>query len=128
MPKNKVSRKIPEKLRKFFIHEMRQKETWGNPGRPSGRPDNGQAWGIPGPRPGVVWGPPGPLLPPLPLTPFSLPKNTEHFLKLAFPLFVLAIFDLLAQPIFSAEIWSNCSLVCDPSDYPSRILFSGVFL
>jgi hypothetical protein len=37
-------------------------------------------------------------------------------------------FDLLAQPIFTAEIWSICSPVCDSFDCPSRILFSGVFL
>jgi hypothetical protein len=37
-------------------------------------------------------------------------------------------FDLLAQPIISAEIWSNCSLVCDSSAYPSRISFGEVFL
>jgi hypothetical protein len=37
-------------------------------------------------------------------------------------------FDLLAQPIIVAEIWSICSPVCDSSDCPSRILFSGVFL
>ena len=128
MHKNKVSRKIPEKLRKIFIREMRQKETWGDPGKPPGRPYKCQARGIPGPRPGVVWGPPGPLLPPLPLTPFSLPKKYRALLKLTFLLFLLAIFDLLAQPIFSAEIWSNCSLVCNSSVYPSRILSSKVFL
>ena len=128
MSKNKVSRKILEKLRKIFIREMRQKETWGDPGRPPGRPYTGQARGIPGPRPGVVWGPPGPLLPPLPLTHFSLLKNIEFLLKLAFQLVVLAIFDLFAQPIISAKIWSIYSLVCDSFNYPSRILFSGVFL
>jgi hypothetical protein len=37
-------------------------------------------------------------------------------------------FDLLAQPIISAEIWSNCSLVCDSSACPSRISFDEVFL
>jgi hypothetical protein len=37
-------------------------------------------------------------------------------------------FDLLAQPIISAEIWSNCSLVCDSSACPSRISFGKVFL
>ena len=37
-------------------------------------------------------------------------------------------FDLLAQPIFAAEIWGICSPVCDSSDDPSRILFGGVFL
>ena len=55
-------------------------------------------------------------------------KNTTPLLALEFLLFLLAIFDLLAQPIISAEIWSTCSPVCDSSDYPSRILFSGVFL
>jgi hypothetical protein len=37
-------------------------------------------------------------------------------------------FDLLAQPIIVAEIWSIYSPVCDSFDCPSRILFSGVFL
>jgi hypothetical protein len=37
-------------------------------------------------------------------------------------------FDLLAQPIISAEIWSNCSPVCDSSACPSRISFGKVFL
>jgi hypothetical protein len=49
-------------------------------------------------------------------------------LKPMFLLFLLAIFDLLAQPIFAAEIWRNCSPVCDSYGCPSRILFSGVFL
>ena len=47
---------------------------------------------------------------------------------LEFLLFLLAIFDLLAQPIIFAEIWSICSSVCDSSACPSRILFSEVFL
>jgi hypothetical protein len=38
------------------------------------------------------------------------------------------IFDLLAQLIFAAEIWSICSPVRDSFDCPSRILFRGVFL
>jgi hypothetical protein len=37
-------------------------------------------------------------------------------------------FDLLAQPIISAEIWSNCSPVCDSSTCSSRISFGEVFL
>jgi hypothetical protein len=37
-------------------------------------------------------------------------------------------FNLVSQPIFAAEIWSNCSPVCDSFDYAIRILFSGVFL
>ena len=45
-----------------------------------------------------------------------------------FLLHVLVIFDLLAQPIFAPEIWGICSPLCDSSVYPSRILFSGVFL
>ena len=38
------------------------------------------------------------------------------------------IFDLLAQPIFVAEIWGIHSPVCDSSDYPSRILFGGLYV
>jgi hypothetical protein len=38
------------------------------------------------------------------------------------------IFDLLAKPIFAAEIWSVYSPVYDSLDCPSRILFSEVFL
>jgi hypothetical protein len=55
-------------------------------------------------------------------------KNTAPLLKFVFLLFLLAIFDLLAQPIFAAKIWSFCSPTCDSSDCPSRILFSEVFL
>jgi hypothetical protein len=62
------------------------------------------------------------------LTSFSLPKYLHTQLKPMFLLFFLAIFDLLAQPIFVAEIWSICSPVCDSFDCPIRILFSGVFL
>jgi hypothetical protein len=40
----------------------------------------------------------------------------------------LRFFDLLTQPIISAEIWSNCSPVCDSSACPSRISFGKVFL
>jgi hypothetical protein len=43
-------------------------------------------------------------------------------------MFLLTIFNLLAQPIFAAEIWCICSPVCDSSDCPGRILFSGVYL
>ena len=54
--------------------------------------------------------------------------NTISLLKLVFLLFLPAIFDLLAQPIFAAEIWGICSPVCDSSVYPIGILFSEVFL
>jgi hypothetical protein len=37
-------------------------------------------------------------------------------------------FDLLAQPIIFAEIWSICSPVCDSSACLSRISFGKVFL
>ncbi len=37
-------------------------------------------------------------------------------------------FDLLAQPICAAEIWSICSPVCDSSACPSRFVFSGLYL
>ena len=51
-------------------------------------------------------------------------KTHHHCSNPSFLLFLLEIFDLLAQPIFAAEIWSICSPVCDSSDYPNRILFS----
>ena len=73
------------------------------------------------PRPVLVWGPPGPPLTHLSLTPFSLPTIHTTIAQTR----VLAA---LAQPIFAAEIWINCSPVCDSSDYPNRILFSGVSL
>src|SRR4051812_29727672 len=102
---------------------MRQEETWGNLGRHLGRPYNVQARGIPGPRLGVVWAPLAPLF--LLFHSFlSLSrKNMNTSLALAFSLFLLAIFDLLYQPIISTEISSDCSVVCDSSDYPSRIFF-----
>ena len=59
---------------------------------------------------------------------FFLPKNTKLLFEHQFLLLELAIFDLLAQPIIFADIWSIYSLVCDSSDYPSRIVFSGLFL
>jgi hypothetical protein len=77
---------------------------------------------------GMVWAPLAlhlPLYQPL----HSLyQKISTPLLKPVFLLFLLAIFDLLAQPIFAAEIWSICSPVSDSFDCPSRILFNGVFL
>ena len=81
-----------------------------------------------GPRRGMVWGPPGPPLTHLPLISFSHPTHTPPLFKLVFLLLLLEFFDLLAQPIFVAEIWTICSPVCDSSMYPSRILFSRVYL
>jgi hypothetical protein len=77
----------------------------------------------------ALCGPPGPPLILPPAISLSLSrKNTTPLLKPMFLLSLLVIFDLLAQPIFAAEIWSICSPVCDSFDCPSRILFSGVFL
>jgi hypothetical protein len=77
----------------------------------------------------VAWcGPPGPPLILPPATSLSPTKNSTPLLKPMFLLFSLTIFNLLAQPIFAAEIWSICSPVYDSFDCPSRILFSGVFL
>jgi hypothetical protein len=55
----------------------------------------------------------------LPLHPalHSLSRNiSTPPLKPVFLLFFLAIFNILAQPLFAAEIWSICSLVCDSFD------------
>jgi hypothetical protein len=105
---------------------MGQRSTWNNPGGPTMPPHHLVARPMPGRA--VAWcGPPGSPLTSPPATPHSLPKNTTPLLKPVFLRFLLAIFDLLAQPIFAAEILSICSPVCDSSDCPSRILFSGVF-
>jgi hypothetical protein len=80
------------------------------------------------PRRGMVWGPLAlHLFFHLPLHSLSR-KNTISLLKPVFLLFLLTMFDLLAQPIFAAEIWSIYSLVCDSFDCLIIILFSGVFL
>ena len=63
----------------------------------------------------------------LPLLPLARPK-TFPSKKLMFLLPIFVDFDLLAQPIFAAEIWSVCSSVCDSSFHPSGILFSGLYL
>ena len=112
----------------MFMHKMGQRGTWGNPGGPTMPPHHVVARPHARPRQGMVWGPLAlPLLLHLPLHNLSRP-NTPPLLKLVFLLFLPAIFDLLAQPIFAAEIWGICSPLCDSSDYPSRILFSVVFL
>jgi hypothetical protein len=107
---------------------MGQRGTWDTPGGPTMPPHHMVARAKARPRRGMVWAP-------WPSTYFStghstlsLAKNTTPLLKPVFLLFLFTIFDLLAQPIFAAEIWSICSLVCDSSDCLSRILFSGVFL
>ena len=92
---------------------------WG--GDPWAWPSLGRAWVAPGAHqaPHMVS-----FLPIL-----SLPWHfTPPLPKLAFLLFLLKIFDLLAQPIFSAEIWIVCSPVCDSSDYPIKILNGFVYL
>jgi hypothetical protein len=112
----------------MFTLKMGQRGTWGNPGGPTMPPHHVVAQATPGRA--VAWcGAPLALhlFIHLPLHSLSRP-NTPPLLKLVFLLFLLAIFDLLAQPIFAAEIWGICSPVCDSSEYPSRILFSGVFL
>ena len=60
---------------------------------------------------------------------FSLPSKLQ-FIAQNHVLAVLALdfFDLLAQAIFLAEIWSICSLVCDSSPCPSRFVFSGLYI
>ena len=127
------SRKIKflEKSRKVYIRSFCIKRGREPPGMTQGghhatSPWLGTACSLGAPKHGE-----GPLalhlLSHLPQPPLPR-RNTSTLLKPEFLLFFLAIFDLLVQPTFSAEIWGNCSLVCDSSDDPSRILFSGVFL
>jgi hypothetical protein len=124
---NKVSRKILENCFKIFTSKLGQRGTWDTPGRPTMPPHHMVAWAKSRPRHGMVWPLALHLFFHLPLHSLSQ-KNSTPLLKPMFLLFLLTIFDLLAQPIFAAEIWSICSLVCDSFDCPSRILFNGVFL
>ena len=82
----------------------------------------------PWPHLGGTWGPPGPhmvsFLPILSLSRLFTPPLP----KPVFLLFLLEIFDLLAQPIISAEIWIICSLVCDSSVCPIKNLNGLVYL
>jgi hypothetical protein len=107
---------------------MGQRGTWDTPRGPTMPPHHMVARSRPGRA--VAWcGAPLALDLFFHLPFLSLPReNTTPLLKPMFFLFLLAIFDLLAQPTFAAEIWSICSPVCDSSSCPSRILFSGVFL
>ena len=93
----------------------------------AGTPPSGTTF--PGWRHALVWATPSPPLTLSPTTFFSLPSKLQ-FIALNRVLVVLALdfFDLLAQPIFLAEIWSNCSLVCDSSPCPSRFVFSGLYV
>jgi hypothetical protein len=107
---------------------MGQRGTWNNPGGPTMPPHHLVARARPG-RASAWCGAPWPSTYSSTChSTVSPKKNTTPFLRFVFLLFLLAIFDLLAHPIFAAEIWSICSLVCDSFDCPSRILFSGVFL
>jgi hypothetical protein len=110
------------------MSNLRQRGTWDTLGGPTMPPHHMVVRAKARSRHGMVWAPLAlhlPLYQPL----HSLSRKTStSLLKPMFLLFLFAIFDLLAQPIFVAEIWSICSLVCDSFDCPSRILFSGVFL
>jgi hypothetical protein len=109
------------------MSKMGQRGTWHTSGGPTMPSHQMVVW----PSLAAPWhgeGPPGPPLTSPPSL-HSLSRNiSTPQLKPVFLLFFLAIFNLLAQPIFVAEIWSICSPVCDSFDCPIRILFSGVFL
>ena len=77
----------------------------------------------------MAWDPPGPLGGKLAPLSFFLPaKLDQKLFSRVLAVLELGIFDLFAQPISAAETWLICSLVCDSSVYPSRILFDVVFL
>ena len=128
MPKKKCL----EKFQKIHIKFLREKRGRGVPGKYQGVPPGRHTtwW------PGLPWVAPcpsvgHPRLPPTlsPATFFSLLSKLQ-FIAQNRVLSVLSLnfFDLLAQPIFLAEIWSICSLVCDSSPCPSRFVFSGLYL
>jgi hypothetical protein len=110
------------------MSKMGQRGTWDTPGGPTMPPHHMVAR----PKPGraVAWfGAPLALYLPLHLHFTLSPEISQHHSSNPCSCCSSSrFFDLLAQPIFAAEIWSICSLVCDTFDCPSRILFSGVFL
>src|SRR4051812_32409000 len=55
-------------------------------------------------------------------------ETPENLLKLEFLLFLLTIFDLLVQPISSADFWRVCSLVCASSTCPIRFVIGRLYL
>ena len=129
MPRNKNSQNFKKIMSKFLFF-------WGDPGRtrewlggPTGPPHHmvarqpcGRATTWCGTSRSLQFT----LLHPLP---FSLPTKHIHLKKKSCSCCCCPrILDLLAQPIFAAEIWGICSPVCDSSDHPNRILFSGLYL
>jgi hypothetical protein len=120
--------KFLEKFWKNLLKFLCQK--WGReaPRRPQGDPPCHPTIGGRGPSLAAPWhGEGGPLALHFHFT--LSPKISQHSCSNPSSCcYSSQFFDLLAQPIFGAEIWSNCSPVCDSSDCPSRILFGGVFL
>src|SRR3954466_10539660 len=55
-------------------------------------------------------------------------KTPENFIKIEFLLFLLPIFDLLSQPIFAADFWRDCSLVCASSACPIKFVIGRLYL
>ncbi len=77
----------------------------------------------------MAWVPPEPPQGEIPPLSFSLPTKLISIVQTRVPAALeLEFFDLLAQPISVAETLLVYSPVCDSFDYPSRILFSVVFL
>ena len=108
--RNKSFQKNSEKILQVLVFKMKRR-------------GGGQAMPCPGV--GSTW--------PSTLSSLSLsflsPDHTHHHCSNSCSCYSCSrFFDLLAQPIFAAEIWINCSPVCDSSDYPNRILFSCLYL
>ena len=71
----------------------------------------------------------GPFKVPPPRHLLSLSRKTpENFLKLVFLMFLPVIFDLLIQPISSADFLRDCSLVCASSTCPIRFVIGSLYL
>jgi hypothetical protein len=120
--KIKFLKKFWKNLFKFLCQK------WGReaPGRPQGDPPCHPTTRGRGPSLVAPWhGEGGPLALHLPLHfHFTLsPKISQHpYSNPSSCCSSSQFFDLLAQPIFGAEIWGNCSPVCDSSDCPSICL------
>jgi len=112
LAKNRVSRKFQKIQNKFFL----EKRGRGTPGVTQGPPQASTPLvGVASPQVAPSWGVAhlGPSKVPPPSHLLSLSRKTpENFLKPEFLLFLLVNFDLLAQPIFAADFWRDCTLVC----------------
>ena len=124
--------KFLEKFQKIHIKFLREKRGRGVPGRyqgahQAGTPHGGAA--SPGWCHALVWATPDLPLTLSHVTFFSLPSKLQFIAQnRVLAMLALDFFDLLAHPIFAADFWRDCSLVCASSACPIRFLIGRLYL